>query len=671
MALPVPGIGSNLDVSGLITQLMAIERRPILMLDGKEAAYKARLSAFGTVKAAVAALREVMRELTSPSRFAAFKAASSDPAIVIAQAAASAAVGSHAIEVTALAQAQKLVAAGQADAAAAIGSGALTTLSFEFGTISGGTFDAATGTYSGANFTANQGRIRTVTIDDSNNTLIGIRDTINRAKIGVTATIVNDGSAAPYRLVLSADNAGKANSIRLTVNGDAAISGLLAHDPSGAQNLSETAMAQNAELKVDGVPVSRASNVIADVIPGVVLTLLKSNPDGAVKVNVTQDSASVISAVNAFAKAYNDFNKTLVEVSAYDGTLRQGAILNGDATVRALQSQVRAVLATVLTNVPEGYTTLSQIGVSFQKDGTLTVDAAKLQSAIEAKPDMIAPLFATTGTSSDSLVNYVSAGARTRPGTYAINITQLATRGRIIGSAPAALTINTGVNDTLEISLAGIRATVTLTAGTYSSAAELAAEVERKINGAAAYAAAGLAVTVVESRGVLTITASGYGSASGVEVTGGNGKADLLGAAPTVNAGLDVAGSINGVAATGAGQFLTGAAGDPSEGLRLLIAGGPTGDRGTVSFSRGYADRLEAVAGGFLSATGPLSGRTSSISKSIRDLNHQRELVERRLAEIERRYRAQFTALDALLSRLATTSNFLQQQLANLQNINT
>lgn len=669
MALSSPGMGSNLDVNTIITQLMALERRPVTALDRKEAAFQAQLSAYGSVKSAMSSFQGAMSTLASLTRFQGYTANSTDTSIVAAGAANSAVGGSYSIEVTALAQAQKLTAAGQASTTDAIGSGSATTLTFDFGTISGGTFNATTGKYTGAAFTSNGSGTKTVTIDSTNNTLAGIRDAINNAQTGVTATIINDGSGLPHRLVLTENSTGLDKSIKISVSGDATISSLLAHNPAATQNLSETITAQNAAFKVDGIAISKTSNTVTDAISGVSLILQKTNAGSPIKVTVAQDTTQITSAVNAFVKAYNDVNKTLSDLSAYNASTKQGAILNGDATVRSLQSQIRSTLASGLTGLSGSYTSLPQIGVSFQKDGTMAVDATKLQSAIDSHPQSIGELFAASGTPTDSLISFTAATADTQPGNYAVNITQLATKGQIVGSAAAALTINSGTNDTLTLTLGGVSATITLTAGTYASASALATEVQSKINAVTAFTAAGLSVTATESAGVIALVSNDYGSGASISITGGNAKTDLLGNAPVTTAGLDVAGSINGINASGAGQSLTGAAGDSSEGLQISITGGSTGIRGTIGFLQGYAYKLDTLASSFLNSVGAIPSRTDGITNSIKDIGSRRDALNRRLVDIEARYRAQFTALDTLLSSMTQTSNYLQRQLDNLPKI--
>ncbi len=209
-------------------------------------------------------------------------------------------------------------------------------------------------------------------------------------------------------------------------------------------------------------------------------------------------------------------------------------------------------------------------------------------------------------------------------------------------------------------------ASVTLAAGTYGSTDALAAEVQSKLNGAASLTTAGISVLVSQSAGMLSITSAQYGSNSRIGLSGGNGASNLMGAAPVITAGVDVAGTINGAAATGSGQMLTAAAGQAAEGLRLAINGGSPGARGTVNFSRGYADQLNKLATSLVATDGIISGRVDGINTSIKDIDRRQDDFNQRLTAVEARYRAQFSALDTMLSSLNQTSQFLQQQLATL-----
>jgi flagellar hook-associated protein 2 len=660
--------GTTIDVQSIVSQLMQAEQAPVNRLNKQEASYQAQLTSFGSLQGAVSAFQTAVSGLTNPSSFLSVGAATSDSSVATASTASTAVPGTYTISVSKLAQRQKLVAAGKANFTDAIGTG---TLSFDFGTISGAQVDPATGKYTGATFTSSGGAAKTVTIDSSNNTLTGIRDAINATGIGITATIVNDGSANPYRLVLTANTPGAANSIRIS-GGDAGLSALLAHDPgtapnSGTQNLAEMATAQNANLTVDGMAISKASNTLSDVVPGVTINLAKTTVNAPpITLSVTRDASSVQGAVKSFVDGYNALAAALKSLTGYDAASKTAGPLQGDFTATSVDSAVRRLLTASLVGAG-GYNTLSQLGVAFQKDGSLALDSTKLQAAVTANPADVAAVFAQTGRATDSLVSYLGAGANTKPGSYAVNITTAAARGNTVGSAAVVLplTITANVDDALQVVLDGKNTTVTLDARTYTTAADLALAVQAKINGASVFSSAGHSVIASSAGGVITLTSSSYGSASGIAVTG-TGAANVLGGTPTVTPGVDVAGTIGGVAATGSGQTLSGVAGSDAAGLQLQVAGTATGNRGTVGFSQGYAYQLNRLANSLLDPAGAIATRTSGINKTIKDIGKQRDAVNVRLAMIQQNYTQQFTALDTMLSSMNATSTYLTQQLNNL-----
>jgi flagellar hook-associated protein 2 len=213
--------------------------------------------------------------------------------------------------------------------------------------------------------------------------LEGIRDAINEANMGVTATLINDGDAtAPYRLVLSSGSLGASNSMKITVSGDATLINLLAHDPEGTQNLAETVTAKNANIKVNGVAVSKDSNSVSDVIHGVTLNLLKETTS-PVKLTVARDTSTISTSVASLVKAYNDLVGIFKTETSYDATAKKGATLQGDATVRTLQAQMRSILSSAVSGTSGALNTLSDVGVAFQKDGTLKLDQTKLDAAMK------------------------------------------------------------------------------------------------------------------------------------------------------------------------------------------------------------------------------------------------------------------------------------------------
>lgn len=662
-----PGIGSGLDINGIVSQLMAAERQPLNALVQREQKYQTQLSAFGKVKSALSTFQTSVNALSGSDKFRALTATPSDAGVFTASAGATAVPGTYSLEVQQLAQQHKLATAGFASTSSSLGSGSIT--------IQFGSYDVGLNS-----FTQNAAKpTGSITIDASNNSLAGIRDAINAANAGVTASIINDGAAAGNRLVLSSADGGAANSIRITVSDDdgnnlnnAGLS-VLAFDPTAAagsgKNMTQAAAARDALLSIDGISITQSSNVIKDAIQGVTLNLVKTNVGQPATLNVGRDAAATTEAVQDFVQAYNDISKTLKELTAYNSESKKGAILQGDATMRLISTHLRSIMSAPISS-SGSLTTLSQIGVSFQKDGSLAVDSAKLQTAIDTRFDDIGSLFAATARATDSLVAYSGSTAKTVAGTYAVSVSQLASQGETLGGQAAGLTITAGNNDQIDISVNGIAASLTLSAGTYASADALAAEVQSRINGAAAFSAAGASVTVSQTGGILRIISTKYGASSSVDVSGGNGASNLLGAGATSSAGVNAAGTINGVAASGNGQILTGAFGDASEGLALRIIGGSLGARGSVNFTHGYVSQFDQYLYSILGSSSNLAARTDGISASINGLDRRQEQLEARLQQIEKRYRAQFAALDAMLGSMNSTSTFLTQQLASLQNSN-
>ena len=246
-------------------------------------------------------------------------------------------------------------------------------------------------------------------------------------------------------------------------------------------------------------------------------------------------------------------------------------------------------------------------------------------------------------------------------------MSQLATNGQYVGAASSSLTVD-ALNNTLSVKVDGGSSVVTLTQKTYASGAELAAEIQAQINADDA--------------------SSGSASVSVAFVSGGFNHFEFvrlrflrlyslravdsstLGIGSTVGtstAGLDVAGSIGNVTATGSGQQLTGQG--SATGLTLSVVGGSTGLRGTVTFSRGFASELLAAVDGFLAQDAGLESSIEGLEARTETLNEQRAALAERLANEEERIRSEFAALDALVAQFTTPSNFLAAQLAALPTV--
>lgn len=664
MALQAPGIGSNLDVNSLVNQLMQVERRPLALMASAAQAVRTKVSALGTLKSALGAFQASASKLDDVATFRAYSASVGDATLLGASAGSSALEGSHTIEVTALAQQHKLRSGAFAGAASSVGTGTLT--------IQYGTWDAGGGT-----FTANAARpSQSVVIAPGQDSLAGVRDAINQAGLGISAALVNDGTGE--RLVLTSKDSGAANSLKITVSDDDGnhtdTAGLsqLAYDPAlgagSGRNLTQSAAAQNAALVVDGITVSKASNVVSDVISGVTLTLSKAAPGAPTTLVVARDGAAVRTAVEGFVTAYNALQGTLSSLTGYNAATAKGGPLQGDAAALNIQSRLRALASGTVAGAG-AFGSLSQVGVAFQKDGTLALDAAKFDAAAAGSFEDIAALFATTARASDPRVGYLGASAATQAGSHAVELSQAATRGALAGAQAANLTITTGVNDALELSVDGTTTTITLAAGTYASAAALAAELQSKLNGSAALVLNGKSVEVSAAGGVLTVTSARYGAGTTVASAAGNAAPDLFGAGPASSIGVDAIGTLGGVAAAGDGQTLTGGAGSAAEGLRVRVASAATGAHGSLVFGRGLAAQFAALMDRFLDSSAGIDGRIDGLNATLKSNQQRQDAFEARMSGVEARLRAQFNALDQLMSRMTTTSTYLQQQLANLPKI--
>jgi flagellar hook-associated protein 2 len=533
------------------------------------------------------------------------------------------------------------------------------------------------GAHQGSGFALN-GAInsKTITLEAGDQTLQGIRDAINKADMGVTATIVSDGSSKPFHLVVTSNKTGEATSMKIGVSGedgsaaDPALAALLGYDPTGVQGMAQTAGAQSTLLNMNGIEIKSDSTSVKDAIQGVTLDV---SAVGSSTLTVTKDTAAIGTAVNDFVKAYNTLNSTMSGLTKYNAETKKGAILQGDASVRAIQSQMRRQISAVVEGTGGKLNSLSQIGIAFQQDGSLKVDSSKLNKAITENAADFGGLFAAMGSTTDGLVKFDKSTAATKAGTYGVNITSLATQGTLASSATLGTTTiapNTvwrvTLNDT-DPATDSKTQEIKLPAGTYSKD-DLAALLRSSINGNAVFAGAGdTAESKVDENGILTLSSSKYGSTSNISLTSVSGSSvDSIfgGAAPSK--GADVVGTIGGVAATGNGQALTAAPGSNAEGIQVSVTGGILGDRGTVTFSQGFAFQLNNLATGFVGKDSLLKSKTDGLNVSIKSVADQAARFETRLESIEKRYRAQFVALDSMMTSMQSTSDYLTQQLASL-----
>ncbi len=657
------GIGSGLDVDGIVSQLVAVEGQPTTVrLDRREGSLQAEISAVGTFRSALSSLQAEMRALADPSGFRSASVTVSNEDVVSVSASADALEGNYSLEVVQKATAQRLASESFSSTSETVGAGSLT--------IRFGRFDSDANT-----FVTNPERTdQTLTIDAGNDSLLGIRDAINQADMGVRANIVNDGSG--YRLLLAAEDTGESNGLQISVTdsdgNDLDASGLsrLAYDPTATsgsgKNLSETVAAQDAIVEVDGLTVTSSVNQLDDMIEGVSLDLLAAAPGETVEVSIERDLDKARQAVNAFVDGYNAFNRTVASLTRSDPETGERGALVGDAAVRGISSQVRRMLNSPVAGVTGAATTLTALGISTERSGSLTLDESVLDEVLANGVDGVASLFARFGQASDALISTEKLGDDVPAGEHAVNITQVATRSSLAGAVAASTTVDAN-NDTLVLKVDGVTsATIQLTQGAYASGAELAEEIARQANADTVLREAGVGISVEFEGGGFRIESNAYGSNSVVEIV----SVDTLTTATlglsvaAAAAGLDLAGTIGGVTATGSGQTLIGTG--RFSGLELKVLGGGTGSRGTVAVSEGGAERLNRLIEGFLESDGTIDSRLDGLNARLEDVAEQRERLALRLERVEERLRAEFGVLDSLVAELSATGTFLNQQLANL-----
>lgn len=414
---------SGLPIDSIVSGLMSVATQPISQIKTQVSAHNTKLSAYGTLKSGLSNFQTALDKLSTASKFNAQSVTLGETNSLTATADGTATNGNHSITVSQLATAQRLTTAAYTDAGTTFGSGKLS--------ISFGTFTPASGS-TAASFTANTSKSAiTIDIDSSNNTLTGIRDAINAKNASVSASIVNDGTG--NRLVITSKDTGAANSLKIDVtdddgaNSDNTGLSVFAYDPAASsasgKNLTELQSAKNALLTVDGLNVSKASNTITDVIQGVTLNL-KAVTTTTNSMTVATDTTAVQSAVQGFVDAYNKLNTSLRDLTKFveGGSASNGPLL-GDSVAREISVKIGLMVSRASPNATT-FRTLSDIGVKVGDNGAMTLDESKFKKVMETNASDVAKIFSPSATSTDPLVSFVSSGAKTVSGTYAIDISQ-------------------------------------------------------------------------------------------------------------------------------------------------------------------------------------------------------------------------------------------------------
>jgi flagellar hook-associated protein 2 len=767
MAITSTGLVSGINIDSIISQIQAAEQQPILQLQARQTTYQTQISSLLNVSSILSTLQAVATSVNNPTNFntrtASVTQTPSGVSLLTANADSTATTGSYAITVQQLAQANKKASQGFVDQnTTAVASG-------------DGTFKFKVG---------NSGTEYSVTVSSST-TLQGLRDAINSAGGNVTASIINDGTGSnPYRLVLTANASGSANTITITHNdttldftnkkvedayafttnsfagtvssnagnnytgstnktflvkivtgGDAGVatykysidggitylgangaayngsnaittqgaltnyidsavgpnstnegvqiafgSGTLVADDTFSVDVFNPTFqsAQDAVVKIDNTTITKPSNTITDAIQGVTLNLTQVDTSNSVTLSVSTDTSGLTDKIKNFVSAYNDVNKFLNDQFTFDPTVNKAGALLADPSVRAVQRLLKDIISGSIPGLTSGKSNLSQIGItSDSKTGTLTVDASKLAAAISSDPDGVKRLFLGLGTPTNSAISFVGLTATTSPGTYGIQINVAPAKATLGGVSDATFQdlSSTGLTNDERLSFtysSNYTATsptstsfaVTLTAGSRIN------DVVSALN--SAFATQKVRLSASNDSGRLKLTSTDFGQDIRYTVVSDQAGSTQtgIGAVGRTAQGTDIAGLINGHAATGKGTILTSNSGFGEDGLSISSETTTIGLFGTIAVSRGVGDRLasslnaytDPTSGVFIGKTNTLQGNIKSISQNITQIND-------RITKEGDNLRGQLQRLEVTLAQFQATSNFLTNQFNQLSNV--
>lgn len=346
------GVGSGLDLETLISNLVTAEKTPTqTRLTQKQSTLSTQLSAVGTFKSVLSNLQSKLTALKSSGSVATLAATSSDTSTFTVTATSTATRGNYSVEVVDLAKPEKLASAGYASASTALGAGDVTL------SVAGKSF--------------------TVTLGDTQNSLTDLKNAINNASdnSGVTATLITENGGT--HLLLTSNDTGVANAVSVT---------------SSLVSFSETQAAQDAHVRIDGYDVYSATNTVSNAIDGVTLSLVKADAGNSKALTLAFNSTAASTAIQSFVSAYNTAVTTMSALTKYDASSNTAATLNGDSMVRGAQSSLRNIISASIGDAG-GFQYLSQLGITSNTDGTLTVDSGKLGDALGSDSASVQKLF--------------------------------------------------------------------------------------------------------------------------------------------------------------------------------------------------------------------------------------------------------------------------------------
>lgn len=650
------GTGSGIDSNKLADQLTEASKMvQAERLTTKKTLLETQISDFGLLRSSLAKLETSAAALGSADTFNAKALSLPDTKLLsITKLDSKAAAGTYQLNVEQVARAQSLNSAAFASPTAPIGKGTLT--------IRLGDWSPDLSTF---NVDAAKTGGGVIKIDDTNNSLTGLRDAINKANMGVTASIVGDGGS--YKLLLTSKTGAK-NEVEITAAEDPSAPGLASFNfNETTRNLTQLQEGVDAQVRINGLLVNRESNHITDVIEGLEFDLFAHSPTETISITISEDKSTAEQTIRDFVTAYNTFRTEVEKLVGFNAEEDQYGSLRRDPLAKNLMQTIRNTLTGAVPGAEGIFSTLSELGIRTELDGSLKIIEVEgntgFRAAIDKNFEAVRDLFVPKTSSSVAGIEVTKYSANSQPGNYEVVITQQPEKGQLVAAnIPATFPIDTtGKDYGFTVKLNGTEsAAITLPAGkTYANGAELAADLQSLINLDPKIKEAKASVAVNFDGTKLSFLSDSYGASSNVEFTAvGADLADLGISVGAGTAGKDVAGTVDGVEAFGYGNVLLPSLGSKAEGLSLTVQPGATS--GNINFSRGFAGGLTSIVNDFLKTSGLIKEREGTITKEIERVEESEETLNRRSEAYRARLMAQFTAMESIVRSLNTTGGFLE-----------
>jgi len=657
------GSGSGIDTASLINKLVDVNKfADSNRLTTKQTLLETQISDFGLLRNAFSTLESSASALANADTFNAKSVSVPTTTLLgITKIDAKASVGDYNVNVDQIAQAQSISSGTFTSQSSPIGKG---TLAIRFGSW---TTTAATpgNPLPVGTFTVDSSKTGgTIKIDDSNNSLTGVRDAINKSGLGLKASILSNNGT--YKLLVTAPS-GESSEVEITATEAPGSPGLASFNfNESAPTMLQQQEGKDAIIRVNGATVTRSTNHLTDVIDGLEFDLFNKSSSETINIGISADKATSEKAIRDFVAAYNTFLTDSGKLIGFDKEKKEYGSLRQDPMAKNLVQQVKSLLSVPMSGVAGGFSTLGSLGIRTELDGTLKIDdsteTTSFRSAMDKNFEAVRDLFVPKISSDNAQINLTKYSKLSAPGTYDVVITTQPKQGALSAGAMVSTfpLDTTGKAYSFEVAIDGVKTSlITLPTKTFATGAELAADIQSRINADSATAGkVSVNVSFNTNTNKLEFTSSAFGASSNVDFqTVGADMGDLGIAVGAGTPGVDVVGTVGGVAGFGFGNVLLPAIGSKAEGLSLNISEGATS--GKITFSRGFAGTFTNLIDNFLKSNGLIKTRETNISKDADKVKTDLVAVDKRSDAYRARLQAQFSAMESIVRSLKSTGTFL------------